>query len=248
MVFTLSARLKHTRAASLYLAVLSLLAPSLAPMPLHAQSADAQRYVRCVNLVNTMPQKGFEEASAWRAEGGASSAKHCLALALIALNKPRQAAEVLDSLASDFLNAQRNIAASDILSQSGNAWLLAGDNVKAEERLSRALAFSGAEARELRSDLLLDRARARFEQQNLEGTLDDLTQAHQLAPKRADILLLRATAYRVGGLLVQAQADIQVALMLEPAFPPIQAEAERISRLLADEKISNGRVQPQENQ
>jgi tetratricopeptide (TPR) repeat protein len=235
MVSALFTRMKYRHSGAL-LTALGVLVFGLAPSTVHAQSADAQRYVRCVGLVNTQPQQGFEDASAWRAEGGTSPAKHCQALALIALGRHKQAAEVLDGLAQDFLKAERRVGANDILVQSGNAWLLAGDADQAEARLTQALDLTSMQASAVRADILLDRARARFELQNLEGTLADLSQAHALAPKRADVLLLRATAYRVGGLLAQAQADIAAARAIEPNFEPILAEAARIDRLIASAK------------
>lgn len=62
---------------------------------------DAKQYQDCLKLARLKPEDGFESAIAWRDMGGGEPAKHCVAVALIALEKYEEAATRLDALADE---------------------------------------------------------------------------------------------------------------------------------------------------
>ena len=61
----------------------------------------AKRYGECMATARRRPQDGFEDAIAWRAEGGGTAADHCAAVALIGLEQYSEAANRLERLAQD---------------------------------------------------------------------------------------------------------------------------------------------------
>jgi tetratricopeptide (TPR) repeat protein len=200
----------------------------LAVSPAHAQSGE--RYARCVGLVGANATQAFEQASLWRTEGGGAAAKHCQGLALVALGQPVRAAGVLDSAADDLGRDQppRPILRARVMAQAGNAWLLADDAARAESRLSAALALmpdAGAD----KTDMYVDRARARAAVKNWGAALTDLNTAAVRAPERADILLLRGSAKRLLGDLDGAAADLAAAAALAPDDAEIKAEQGRLA-------------------
>jgi tetratricopeptide (TPR) repeat protein len=213
------------RLAPLFIVALALLAP-----PAAADPASAQRYVRCVQALNSQPQAAFDLASVWRSEGGGAPAKHCQAMALIALEQPLRAAGVLDSAGEDMDKAGLPNQAADLYAQAGNAWLLGGDPARSYERLTRALERLPSNSPR-RVEALLDRARALHGMKDSARAVTDLTTALGLAPQRADLLLLRATSYRLLGNVAAARTDIQAAHALTPKDAEIDAEAARIAAL-----------------
>jgi Flp pilus assembly protein TadD len=64
--------------------------------------------------------------------------------------------------------------------------------------------------------------------------VDDLNRAIDLAPKRPDVLALRASAYRRLETLDLAEDDVTRALALEPGFPDALLERGILRRLKGD--------------
>src|SRR5882724_2690363 len=81
-------------------------------------------YESCVAAINKNAAEAFEMALTWRTQGGGLPADHCAALALLALDEPGEAASRLNALAQRSDAGSREERAA-LLSQSGNAWLLA---------------------------------------------------------------------------------------------------------------------------
>lgn len=175
-----------------------------------AATSSASRYQECVGAIAAAPESVLQLALAWQQEGGGAAAEHCVALALVALKRPGEAAVRLDHLAQTAIAKNR----ASLFAQSGNAWLLAGQADKAEAALSSALAAAPGDV-----DVLIDRARARAMRKNWAGAESDLSQAYQLNNKRPDVLVLRASARSALGRKDQAKADIDAALAIDANFP-----------------------------
>ena len=188
----------------------------------------APDYQECIAKIAKAPADAFEEALTWHDRGGGAAAQHCAAMALLALDRPGDAARRLDAVAQDpEAGSAQNRAA--LLDQAGNAWLLADRGEDAEASFAAGLKVTPRDA-----GLLVDRARARAMQRNWSGAETDLSAALGIA-KRPETYVLRASARKALGHLKEARADIEAALALDPRFA--DALVERGSfRLMAGDK------------
>jgi len=173
----------------------------------------ADPYQACVAAVDKKADDAFELALTWRDHGGGVPAEHCAALALIALDEPGEAASRLNEL------AQRPDAGTEkeraaILTQAGNAWLLASQAENAENAFSAALKFAPRDA-----ELWADRGRARAARQDWQNAENDLSAALAYDKTHAEIYVLRASARHAQGKIAGYKADIDAALSLDPTFP-----------------------------
>lgn len=198
----------------LALAVLCAAAPTAAAPP----SPDSGRYAECLALVGSRPADAWESALAWESLGGGHPARHCAALALIALGHGEEGALRLEALVQDG-HAVAAVQAG-MLAQAAQAWFAAGQLQQALHDQSAALALVPDDV-----DLLLDRATTLGELGDLAAAQADLDQAAQVAPKRADVFALRATAGRLRGDLSAAERDIVAALKLDPNQPDALLES-----------------------
>ena len=105
-----------------------------------------------MELARGDPDIGRKTAQAWRADGGGIAARHCTAVALLGLGHYAEAAQMLRTLA-DGAAAQGSEFKIELLSQSANAWLIAGKPMTAYEVQTEAL-----EARPNDVELLIDRS------------------------------------------------------------------------------------------
>lgn len=204
-------------------------------MPLDELYAnEMDRYRRCVELIETRPSEAHEQALIWRDHGGGASAEHCAALALIALDEPEEGAIRLEELAR---GAAAGPAANraELLSQAGNAWLLAGQPENAEDAFDAALKLT-PEANEL----LIDRARALAMRKDWVGAEADLTTVIAREPDRSDLYVLRASARHAQGRTAEARQDIDEALRISPLFP--DALVERGAMKLEDGDAAGART------
>ena len=175
-----------------------------------AGANDAEHYRACLAQSGSNPAAALNDATRWDKVGGGLPAQHCAALALVGQGHYRQAATRLDALARAKAVPDIHFRAT-LYDQAGNAWLLAGDGAKAIDSLSSALALTGGDA-----DIFTDLARAHAMRKNWPAVEMDMNAALQLAPRRADLLVLRASARRAMGQLKDAWADIEQALKLKP--------------------------------
>jgi tetratricopeptide (TPR) repeat protein len=175
-------------------------------------------YQACVTAIDRKADDAFEMALVWRDHGGGVPAEHCAALALIALDEPGEAASRLDDL------GQRPEAGTEaqraaILTQSGNAWLLASQPENAENAFSAALKLTPRDA-----ELWADRGRARAARQDWQNAENDLSAALAYDKTHPDIYVLRASARQAQGNMTGYKADIDAALTLDPTFPEALVE------------------------
>jgi len=209
---------------------------NLFPVPLVAlllagpAAADTERdkYHACISQTQRAPEEAFEAALAWRDDGGGFAARHCVAIALVALKRYSQAAVKLETLALD-MKAAGPEQQTAMLSQAGNAWMLAGDFRRAYAVFTTALEFAKEDV-----DLLIDRARASAEMGDMRAAFDDLDRAVALDPVRDDALALRAAARRRNGDYDRALEDAEMALAINGANPEALLERGALRRRAGD--------------
>lgn len=203
------------RSLAFAIAALAAFAPaSAADNPFNSSTP----YADCVAAIDKKADDAFENAMIWRDHGGGIAAEHCAALALIALDEPGEAASRLDQL------AQRGDAGSTteraaLLSQAGNAWLLANQAENAETAFSAALKLTPGDP-----DIWIDRSRARAMRQDWANAEADLSKSLTLGAKKPEAYVLRASARVAQGDQLGYQSDIGAALSVDPTFPDALVE------------------------
>lgn len=115
--------------------------------------------------------------------------------------------------------------------QAGNAWLLAGDAIKAHGALSQALIDAPRDS-PVRADLYIDRARASAEAGDIQAAIEDLDEAAELSPDRAEVFIYRASANRLFGNYEAATFDVNKALALAPQDREALLERGNLRRLM----------------
>lgn len=194
-----------------------------------AAVGDGPEYRLCLERVEIAPDAAFEDALAWRDRGGGVPARHCAALALVAIGKHGPAATRLEKLA----DAPAAVAMRPaLLGQAGNAWLLAGRADRAYALFSAALINLASEDDWAeRSEVLIDRARALAELQQWAAAEADLTKALTFDPARADAYIFRATARRFQDRQKLALEDVELALAIAPDSSEARLERGILHRL-----------------
>ena len=175
-------------------------------------------YEACVLIIETNPNLAFDTALAWRDQGGGLPAEHCAALALISLDEAAEAASRLGNLAAR-TDAGDGAARAKLLTEAGNAWLLAAQWENADTAFSAALKLTPRDA-----ELWTDRARARAARQNWTDAEKDLTNAITFEKSRPEFYVLRASARAAQGDKNGYKADIDAALAIDATFPEALVE------------------------
>ncbi len=192
-------------------------------------AAARQRYADCTALVASNPGAAFDSALAWRYEDGGAPAWHCVGLSLVALGYHAEAGDVFERMAEDMEPGREGLRA-EVLGQSGQAWLQAGEPGRARSVLDAALALDP-----VNPELLVDRAQAHAATGGYWQAVDDLDRAIEYAPSRSDAYAFRAAAYRHLDILDLAADDVTRALDLAPDDPVILLERGNIRRLSGDD-------------
>jgi len=173
--------------------------------------ADArQRYATCVAGVEVDPEAAFEEAIGWRSLGGGAPARHCAALALLALGAEEEAASRLEALAlrPDAGGADARAA---ILAQAANAWMLAEAPDAALESLAAALELAPNS-----SELHRDAARAHALKRDWAAAAHALNEALARDPRSSAAHALMARAKWELGEAEAAREHVRKALAFDP--------------------------------
>jgi regulator of sirC expression with transglutaminase-like and TPR domain len=202
--------------------------PVAAPPALSSAERDAETYAYCMQLAKQDAAAAQRLAEEWQARGGAHPADHCAAVALIELGKYREAANRLETLARAMTKAPASLKA-EVLDQASQAWLLAGDPVKAYANARAAVELQPADP-----ELLLDRAETAASAGYFDRAIGDLNSILKADPTRADALTYRASAYRALYRLDAALADIDAALTRAPDSAPALLERGDIRRLIGN--------------
>src|SRR5215470_4447934 len=173
--------------SGLPIAVAMLLQLALPPSGQAAAPTGFDQYNQCMTKAASKPDEALEMARGWQKVGGAEAARHCAAVALIGLGRYVEAGEELEALARD-VGKDQGMAdvAVKLLGQAGQAWIQANDTKRAYAAQTAALKLQPKNI-----EILVDRAETLGLAKNYWEAIDDLNAAHELAPKRADILVYR---------------------------------------------------------
>ncbi len=173
-------------------------------------AAGEDRYARCLALVDEDAPRAYEEAMVWATDTNAVNAYRCAAVALLAQGRTEDGARRLESLATAVNPANASLRA-ELLSQAGNAWLLAREPGQARSAFTRAIVTMRPGATEL-PDLLIDRARAYAMEGDYRLAEEDLSAALDQRPGDALALRLRASARLNQRAFPLAEADALASL------------------------------------
>lgn len=187
---------------------------------------ETELYTKCIEAAQTNPQVALETALTWRDTGGGLPARHCAAVAYTNLGQYLNAALEFETLADEmrrgvgwhFKNtptpSQKGLL-PDVYAQGGNAWLLAGDAVKAYEFFTLGLA-EATPGSKTSIDLLIDRSLASAQMGEFEKALDDLLEVEGKVKPSPEIYILKASAYRSLEEYDKARIEIKKAFQLDP--------------------------------
>lgn len=201
--------------------------PSLPLPPEPPRLADSPEYENCLTLLRNDPEEALSTAEAWDRRGGGEGAKHCLALAQLALGEPDRAAERLERLAGE--SHASNAARAAVYAQASQAWTLAEQPGRAYAASTLALTLSPNDPA-----LLVDRALAAASLGRYAETLLDVDAALKLEPARPDTLVFRAAALRHLDRQTEALQAVQQALELDPQQPEALLERGILKQLKGD--------------
>jgi tetratricopeptide (TPR) repeat protein len=194
-----------------------------------AQSDDQARYEACLRGVEADPDMAYEEALAWRFEGGGWPARHCVARALIALGQEEEGAFRLQALA-EAPDGGPTAMKVLYLAEAGEAWMSAGHPEEAHRVYGRALEMSPQSA-----PLWLGRARAAAGMGEWATVEASAAQAISQDPGNYEGWRARAEARLELGDLPAAESDMRRALELA------QTDEEAVSVLLIRGRINEAR-------
>lgn len=196
-------------------------------------AAEPPRFTECMDLATSDPAAAQTNAVKWRGEGGGALARQCLGVAYSNQGRWDSAAAAFEEAAREDELAKGGKVA-DYWVQSGNAWLGAGNPVRARAAFDAALARATLTGLAL-GEAHLDRARALVAAGDVDGARNDIDKALAAAPADPLAWLLSATLARRQGDLKRAASDIAEALRRSPDDVSVQLEAGNIAALAGDE-------------
>jgi len=176
-----------------------------------AQDDEDQRLQKCYDRIDRDPEGAYQDGLTWLSLGNRPAARHCTALALIALGQEAEGAARLEELANA-PDAGGIEERGVYLVQSGNAWLLAGMPTEAIVTLTNAMKLRPSD-----SELYKDRARAYVLQKKWAEAAKDLDTSIAMAAGDAEAYRLRGLARLKLNRLSDAWTDVDAAMKLAPA-------------------------------
>ncbi|WP_237182108.1 tetratricopeptide repeat protein [Roseomonas marmotae] len=188
---------------------------------------DSPEYDTCLALLRSEPEDALSMAEAWEQHGGGEGARHCTALAMLALGEPERAAGRLERLASE--SKAGRVARAAVYAQAVQAWTMAGQPGRAYAASTLALTLSPEDPA-----LLVDRALAAASLNRYGEALLDLNHALKLEPGRTDTLVFRAAALRHLDRVGEAMSDVEAALSRDPEHPEALLERGILKQLQGD--------------
>lgn len=186
----------------------------------------------CAALARSAPERAIEAAGVWRLQGGGLPARHCLGLAYTALERWAAAADAFGQAASEAETA-KDARRGDYWVQAGNAWLAAGDAVKARSAFDSAL-VAGISSPELRGEVHLDRARAQVALGAPAAARTDIDLALKLVPGDPFAWVLSSALAIKQDDVARARADIAKATELAPDDPEVLLQAGNVAGVGGD--------------
>lgn len=182
---------------------------------LSAGSAEGEAHFRrCVGMIESDANAAYEDGMAWSALRHDVGGYRCAAMALIAENRAYEGAERLQQLANSISPDAVGLRV-DLLSQAGNAYLLAHEPASARSLFTMAISTMQNDPAQ-QPDLLIDRARSYAMEGDYRHAEEDLSHAIDIRPNDALALRLRSSARMHQNAFELAIADAQAAVNLEP--------------------------------
>lgn len=188
---------------------------------------EGPHYERCLEMLQRDPDGARRMADAWLLADGGEAARHCAALALLALGEAQRAADRLEDLATRSTAAPA--ARAGVFAQAGQAWMMADQPDRAFAAATMGLTIAPDDV-----ELLLDRAIALGMLGRYAEATEDLDRVLALDPQRAAAWVLRAAAQRNLGAFAQAERDVAHALALAPGNAEALLERGTLRRLGGD--------------
>ncbi len=182
--------------------------------PSASANADLVWLQGCVEQIDVDPAAAYEEGMAWSQEHRRAEGWRCAAMALVDLGRPAEGARRLEALGASPTHGSSGWRA-EVLSQAGNAWLIAGNAAGARRALTDAITLMGEDT-QVMPDLLIDRAQAHALAENWRLAEEDLNRAIDLRPDGALAYRLRAVARMNQSAFALAVADAERAVALNP--------------------------------
>lgn len=177
-------------------------------------AAGSTHFQQCVAMIDSNPEQAYEEGMSWASLTHELGGYRCAAMALIAQHRADEGARRLQSLASSISPDATGLRA-ELLSQAGNAFLLAREPAQARSAFTLALTTLGSDPAQT-PDVLIDRARAYAMEADYRHSEEDLSHALDIRPRDALALRLRASARMHQNAFDLAQADAEAAVALDP--------------------------------
>ena len=219
--------------------ILSIVITSLMSVFANAADDEAQKYQKCMDLVDSDAGTAVTYANDWIfGAAGKVPAGHCKALGLLALGKAKDAAILLEKLVDDMvisgdgdlLLAKRNDGLKRQLHvQAALAWKEAGDLDKSYMAYSAALSGVVEDTSHINRvfsyNLYLERGTLQILRGQYKSAIKDFTLAIEKDDRQFEGYLQRAKAYRKKRSYLEARLDLKVALILEAEHPGILLES-----------------------
>jgi len=167
------------------------------------------QYTRCIEAISADAETAYENALAWRHQGGGWPAEHCVSLALIALGH-REAGALRLREAAETATASPSSRAI-MYGQSGDGFLLAERYEEAITSFQAGLVLAPEDA-----GLHTGLAQARLKLDDYDRAEASASAALALSPELWPARQVRAEARLHNNNLSGAQRDIEAALLQEP--------------------------------
>lgn len=185
-------------------------------------------YDACLDLIATDAARAEREAGEWARYGGGPGARHCYALALIAIGAPSRGIDELLGIAAEEPDLEPD-ARADILVQAGDLLLDESDQVTASLVAEQALRLDPRNP----SAFVL-RAKLKLRAGDVREAVRDLDTALKARPGTARFLALRASGHRRLGSHIEARDDASFATEADPSDPSAWLERGRAEAALKD--------------
>lgn len=188
---------------------------ALAALALQVSAMDdpAARHETCLSLIAQDAELAYEEALAWRHQGGGWPSEHCVSLSLIALDQAEAGAARLRAAAEGAVSAS-DMSRAIMFGQAGDGFLSANAHARALDAFERGLDFapgdSGLKRGVAEAALALDQTSLA-----VSAATDALVRADE-AGSQAEALRLRAEARLARGELEAALSDAESARSHQP--------------------------------
>ncbi|MEM1397284.1 MAG: hypothetical protein AAGH38_07550, partial [Pseudomonadota bacterium] len=180
------------------------------PEGLEIYKSSDESYRACIKLLAEDTAAGAEGARSWMFSGGGAPAMHCVAVADLALGRPRLAAVRLLEL-SERRDVGPAGTKATVLAEAALAWLDAEEPEFAVEAIETAI-----DTEPTRVDLQVVAAKAYASAERWQAASDAVDFVEAANVETAEVFLIRARAMRALGKNQEAAEDVVRTLKIDP--------------------------------